>query len=681
MIVDSESKTVQLGLETFSLESTVANLAEFFGIHDTGLMPTSDSGMIYHRSGLGSEQIVYQYKPSIRPIGYKENEGDSEESMIVYELAFPYWIAVISYEKSVFQGIRHFFSPDPIYSLDQQLYVPSLPNTNTRGYSETSVGWVCLYHQAHDPMPDLRDRLSYALARHDPLGEPYNYGNMGSTDGFTGYRDYRSDTPYVWDPRVWAEKTKEDGLDWVLNAALWMPIEIETSDTFAERATYYKSGIAEEKKYSYTLRHALFAPHYGYYDKISAKELNEYTAAVVSQDAVAIGVIIKRTLRKSIVAGSAENNANLLEQPAVIPKPEIVLNKLFTQNVVDNLLKILVNWTCACCSASQRTNAVEIESPNVAQLNAEFLLEAYNPSGTIDFDNFIKKINWLKSSSTNRFIDTYSLDKRQVRLDYLSNYSSIYHYCSTCVDATTLYHVRPFERIVLTGSYQRKLSASTDRPQYISSALNENGFSQEPNSVLSIAIPNFTTRKIYWRDKAVNTKSLHHYTDISNKPFVVEVVDKELRDYQGFFSCRHCDSMYDSDLFSRRDVLVFAPGDKNICNDDKLVTSGISDTSTDELIELHHGCINCCQAVYDFTYGVMIGPKKRELNFSNISLEVYAVKLDTFSIQPRDAIKHLDKYKLTNQAYTALQEQVEKDKKLGIQTAYQQYILVNKQKA
>lgn len=341
--IKTDDNSVKLGMETFPLDEALVNVAGYFHVEDTGLTPRADSGIIYRRRGFGSEQIVYQFQPEFRLAGYKESEGASE--MSTYNLPFPWTIVVIAYEGGEFKGCRHFFSPEMIYDLDQPLYMPNLPNTNTRGYNRTSVGWVCLYlNGTEDKLETLQQRLDYGLARYDSMGEPYNYGNMDETDGFTSYKERKPEEPWLWDPEYWQLKGEEDGLDWVLDPSNWLPFNVDPDpEAFARKND-------DTKGTPYTLRRALFDNHYVYYDIEGAPVLNQWHRA--DQDE-RIAIVADKT--RLALLGAVEVHNAKVAKPVAPPTVEEVLAAIETLGDKTSMLKLMLLQKCASCKADFET--------------------------------------------------------------------------------------------------------------------------------------------------------------------------------------------------------------------------------------------------------------------------------------------------------------------------------------
>ena len=157
-----------------------------------------------------------------------------------YTFAMPYYVMVGEYHNGQLLGARVFYSPTPITSLTDPLYYVNLPNTNCRGYGVRrlpdgvtpdgglGVGWICLYHHSQTLNNDA-DRIRYLIDRCSG-GEPFNDGNMGSTDGTRFYKEHRAKQPFLWKPEEWEAKSLAEGWEWTLDPSLWIPALVTGMD-------------------------------------------------------------------------------------------------------------------------------------------------------------------------------------------------------------------------------------------------------------------------------------------------------------------------------------------------------------------------------------------------------------------------------------------------------------------
>ena len=269
VIVDSE-KDAALILDDdniFKAATTIQNfssvLVENAKSFETGFMPQSGSGILSYRVRGSYSQLAYQEAPGIRLVKWGRMERDVEAQM--FELEHPYKIWICDFDKDLLVGLRHFFSPIPIEDVDQELYHTTFPNTNCIGYSDTSVGWVCLYQTGTDPLLSMQDKLAYAYEREAGHSEPYNDRNMSSTDGPRFYANNGVDLFASGSDWVAAQK---EGIDW--ESVL---IPVRTTD---EMSLFHDPEGAE----IYTFNDALNKPYYPYYKyRLSEKQRTFYEAS------------------------------------------------------------------------------------------------------------------------------------------------------------------------------------------------------------------------------------------------------------------------------------------------------------------------------------------------------------------------------------------------------------------
>jgi hypothetical protein len=192
---------------------------------DTGLIPLDGSGLLSYRQAGSNAQYVYQVAPRSHLVTWGRYENDADADTL--ELAFPYYVIIAETENDFLIGARHFFSPDPIFSLKQPLYHTPLPNTNCCGYSGTSVGWICLYPRDSWSGMTMGEQID-ALLQRVFGGEAYNEINMEKVDGQYLYRTLYSSRSghdfFNLDKYDWEEKTHAEGVDWTLDPNLWIPV-------------------------------------------------------------------------------------------------------------------------------------------------------------------------------------------------------------------------------------------------------------------------------------------------------------------------------------------------------------------------------------------------------------------------------------------------------------------------
>ena len=249
------SKTIS---NTSIVDDEQAALAPVYS--DTGLLPVSGTGLLQLRRFRDTYQFVYQIEPCISRIYVNGNRNQnipflSHKNSKWFEVSQPYIVIIgeILATKDRYQlvGARHFYSPESIIHLDQQLYHTNLPNTNAMFYGESGLGWVCLYQQ-EDPA-DFNACLKKAIARVRG-GEGYN-ANMSSIDGAALYWRYNTHPGFVT-PVAWSEYTKEDP-DFVMKEENLLPISVYgiNADTVLANTDIMK-GLDLESNRQYSQRQA-----------------------------------------------------------------------------------------------------------------------------------------------------------------------------------------------------------------------------------------------------------------------------------------------------------------------------------------------------------------------------------------------------------------------------------------
>lgn len=257
------NQTIAEEKELFSTYEEISNIGYF----DTGLLPIDGTGVLSIRQAGNRTQFVYQHAPGIYYMIWGKNERDTAASQI--HVAQPYRIVIGDHVDGELRGARHFYSPVPITSIDQPLYHCNVPNLNCKGYSGTSVGWICLYHREKYAGLTLGQKIFKTVERASGH-EAYNDANMSSTDGARFYAAHykkSADYSYLWEPKKWEAKTDADGWDWVLNPDLWIPIRVKGIDSQDEHdpngqvltvemamlgnyKAYYPSRATDEKELS-----------------------------------------------------------------------------------------------------------------------------------------------------------------------------------------------------------------------------------------------------------------------------------------------------------------------------------------------------------------------------------------------------------------------------------------------
>jgi hypothetical protein len=234
---ENGSFVVRSKTESFNLEHIVdKDLVSFYGelskygIVDTGILPLSGSGVLAIRSAGYHTQITFQHAPQINYINWGDYEGDKYAK--TYRVAQPYRIWIGDTIDGNLYGARMFYSIHPITSASQVLYHLNLPNTNCEGYRGNGVGWQCLYHKDDWTGLPLNEKIIRFAERCSGV-ETFNDQNMSETDGprfYASYYENNEDYEYLWNPGRWQMKTEQEGLDWVFDQNLWIPVLVKGLD-------------------------------------------------------------------------------------------------------------------------------------------------------------------------------------------------------------------------------------------------------------------------------------------------------------------------------------------------------------------------------------------------------------------------------------------------------------------
>jgi len=291
---NSGSFVVRSKTESFNLEHVVdKDIVSFYselskyGIVDTGILPLSGTGVLAIRSAGNHTQITFQHAPQISYINWGTYEGDKAAQ--TYLVAQPYRIWIGDTIDGNLYGARMFYSPYPISSASQPLYHLNLPNTNCRGYRGNGVGWQCLYHKDDWSNLPFNEKVVRFAERCSGV-ETFNDNNMSETDGPRFYKAYYSDKcsrdgldyssfSYLWNPEHWQNKTQQDGLEWVLNDEIWIPILVSGLD---QQDRHIDGGVP------LTLGMALIGNYNAYYnDAHIPKPINALTRPELSSSITA----------------------------------------------------------------------------------------------------------------------------------------------------------------------------------------------------------------------------------------------------------------------------------------------------------------------------------------------------------------------------------------------------------
>lgn len=264
--------------ESFNLEHIVdKDIISFYseiskyGIVDTGILPLSGTGILAIRSAGNHTQVTFQHAPQINHINWGAHEGDKNAK--TYFVAQPYRIWIGDMIDGNLYGARMFYSPYPITSANQILYHLNLPNTNCKGYRGNGVGWQCLYHNEDWTNLPFNEKVIRFAERCSGV-ETFNDANMSETDGPRFYAEHYGhdeDYSYLWNPTAWQEKTSTEGLDWVFNENIWIPVKVEGLDS---QDRHRENGV------NLTLGMAMVGNYSAYYtDVIIPKPINALTRA------------------------------------------------------------------------------------------------------------------------------------------------------------------------------------------------------------------------------------------------------------------------------------------------------------------------------------------------------------------------------------------------------------------
>lgn len=317
---------------SLSLPQFLQNLSPFMPF-DSGLIPCSGDGVIAIRKGFGFEQFVYQRKAGVYKVKWGTYERDA--SATVHELAHPFRVIIADFQDGNLLGVRHFYSPYPIVSLNDPLYCVNLPNTNTTGYNGTSVGWTCLYRTGDTTKYTPAQRILYAIEREGGLSEPYNDANMSSTDGPRFYQK-KGRPSYMYDKLAWEKKTKAEGFDWICSEDELIPMLVKEK---TNASTYDPSGTP------YTLARAIYEPYSAYYhDKTYTKPINKiHQEGWTSADAL----FWSSPVMKALNAGGGTATLGQVPKKVAPPAPKTLADaaKIFDEKAKISIPQNLLLFT------------------------------------------------------------------------------------------------------------------------------------------------------------------------------------------------------------------------------------------------------------------------------------------------------------------------------------------------
>lgn len=196
----------------------------------TEIMPP---GVRLFREAGGVAQIVQEVPPRVARVVWGPSEYGLKGGRGTHYLVAQPWVVVLStWQEGVLVGARMFYRPDPIYTLDDQLFHTNLPNINCLGYNTTAVGWICFYaDKINTQKMTWGQRMGRMLERAGG-GEAYSEGNMHGIDGPAIYRRHQPGKTWKSSPGLWEQQTKKYGVSrlWAAKSAL-VPVKVKGLDS------------------------------------------------------------------------------------------------------------------------------------------------------------------------------------------------------------------------------------------------------------------------------------------------------------------------------------------------------------------------------------------------------------------------------------------------------------------
>ncbi|MFT6783649.1 MAG: hypothetical protein ACJA1A_003590 [Saprospiraceae bacterium] len=330
---------------------------------DTGFLPQLNSGLLRYRQVGQFSQVTYQVEPQETLISWGNSEGSSKN---LFNLAIPYKIWVADFNKDLLVGLRHFFSPIPAVEINTTLYHTSFPNTNCKGYQNTSVGWVCLYRTGKDPLVTVSEKIQYAFERESGLSEPYNDANMSQTDGPRFYQE--NNITLFENGHTWQKKTQKEGIDWVCDPSNL--IEIKTSDKFHKK--HDANGV------NYTLQNAMEDFYQPYYPSSQSDEERgfygngNWSTAKAKSTSVELSTQEKNLLRKSEIEGNPEEFVSNFSLKVL---PEVDFGLIDFDSVAKHILETRDACVMCLCFVSAEEMTPLVPSFNLVPNNGSYVLK------------------------------------------------------------------------------------------------------------------------------------------------------------------------------------------------------------------------------------------------------------------------------------------------------------------
>lgn len=320
---------------------------------ETGILPP---GTLSIRQAGDHLQLVHQAPPGVNLVNWGAYERDKNAK--TYGLAQPYRIAIGDFVGGNLLGCRMFYSPTPVTSLDQPLYHQNVPNINCKGYGETGVGWVCLYHHEQWSHMDIAEKTRRMAERCSGV-ETYNDRNMSATDG-TRFYQAASKPAFLTSPTAWEKKSDKEGFEWTLDESLWIPVLVKNQDN---QDKHYDDGVP------LTLRMAMEGDAAAYYrDRYWPKPINSIARKDKKVDT---GDLYTKIINGAYVASKLSSKP--AEKPAPVAKPAVTAIKQESVLTVQKKVPVakkpalkkppVITHTCHVCAqpiAGEAAHAVTV---------------------------------------------------------------------------------------------------------------------------------------------------------------------------------------------------------------------------------------------------------------------------------------------------------------------------------
>jgi hypothetical protein len=342
---DQGTYAIRSSVKSFNLDHvTDKDIVSFynnfsqFASFDTGLLPLNGTGVLAIRSAGPHTQVVTQHAPGTYHINWGDHEGDKNAK--TYYVAQPYRIVIGDFENGNLLGAKMFYSPYPITSPNNVLYHVNLPNINCKGYRGNAVGWICLYHKDDWSSLPFNEKVSRFIERCSGV-ETYNDANMSETDGPRFYAA-NGKPEYITNPKLWQQKSDEEGFNWTLDENLWIPVKVKDMDNQAQH---------DYNGQELTLAMAMLGNYQAYYsDTNIPKMYNIISRPDLSFTDVNIADMFKKAFASSPVNYTHEAKDNPYDftvanreknGSAVLIQPNLFSNNDEEDDEND--------WTCICC--------------------------------------------------------------------------------------------------------------------------------------------------------------------------------------------------------------------------------------------------------------------------------------------------------------------------------------------